>query len=51
LLFLKSKDGLGVATLNPDKNNKAEQLLLHADRALYLAKEKGRNRVECYYNQ
>ncbi len=35
----------GVATVVPDKATAMEQLLLQADRALYLAKAAGRNRV------
>lgn len=36
---------LGVAQLNPTADNKPEQLLEAADKALYQAKEKGRNQV------
>lgn len=36
---------LGVATLTPDTTDNWENLIRFADKALYLAKEKGRNRV------
>jgi len=36
----------GVATTIPNKDKRCEKLLLHADKCMYLAKEKGRNRIE-----
>ena len=35
----------GMATIVPDKNNSQAQLLDKADKALYEAKQTGRNRV------
>ncbi len=37
---------LGIATMTPEKNEVAETLIHFADKALYRAKLKGRNRVE-----
>jgi len=39
---------LGVASTVPQKGENFERLVRHADSALYLAKDKGRNRVETY---
>lgn len=35
----------GVASFGPDGNNDIEQLIEVADKRLYLAKQKGRNRI------
>ncbi|NNM12947.1 MAG: diguanylate cyclase [Gammaproteobacteria bacterium] len=36
---------IGVATITPDQNNNKEQLISLADKRLYAAKHKGRNRI------
>ena len=39
---------LGVATFDSNESISHEKLFIQADQALYLAKEKGRNRVEVW---
>jgi diguanylate cyclase (GGDEF)-like protein len=42
---------IGVSTASPPSMGQRDELLQQADEALYLAKQKGRNRVECVRNQ
>lgn len=44
--ILKVTVSCGISTCVPDSSSLPEKLLKHADRALYKAKESGRNRVE-----
>jgi diguanylate cyclase (GGDEF)-like protein len=43
--FGRVTSSIGVAQLVPGPNNTSQELLEHADRALYAAKQAGRNRV------
>lgn len=52
---LKNKKSVNVTasigvTIYPQDNSDAEELLRHADQAMYLAKEKGKNRY-CFYSE
>lgn len=48
LPFLKSSVTISLGVAIFDQHPDYEQLIEHADKALYLAKERGRNRVEIY---
>lgn len=47
--ILKLSISIGVATF-PDDHIELEQVIQYADEALYLAKHKGRNQVQTYFN-